>query len=87
MSVEETIDMVRELSKERKSRLDQNFRVLKATGIDASCCTPQNNTLNKNTNRMEAGRNPRRFIAGKYRTIRARLPMSRILSQLTTKKW
>jgi len=86
MSVEETIDIIRELSKERKSRFDQNFRVLKATGIDANCCTPQNNTLNKNMNKMEAGRNPRRFIAGKYRTIRARLPMSLTLSQLATKK-
>jgi hypothetical protein len=86
MSVEETTDMIREISKERKPRLDQNFRVLKATGIDASCCTPQNSTLNMNTNRMEAGRNPRRFIEGKYKTIRTRLPMSLTLSQLATKK-
>jgi len=84
--VEETTDMIREFSKERKSRLDQNFRVLKATGIDASCSIPTNSTLNRNRNKMDAGRNPRRFIAGKYSTIRTRLPMSLTLSQLATKK-
>ena len=65
MRVEDTTEIIKEISNDLKSWLDQNRLVLNATGIEASWPIPTKRTLSKKMKIIEAGRNPSKSIAGK----------------------